>query len=432
MGLPRIALILAGSLAAATAAAQQTLVCPPAPAGRPCEAFHYHVAMYRPDSKQFVEIFAGTPFATQGACDRAREQYAAANTRVVDYLRSIKQNYEADRVGPCHCDMTDDKTTTVYLSDAQRTAQLRTAEEIKLRARERLLDHKLTTDSEIVKGIWADLPVTSLLATPKLAPLPQTAPAPVLTATEDLKTTKTIDTAKPQIAAMNLPLAEIAPPTPPAPPAAEAGAPASPPADPAASSPPVEATPAAEPTVEEVVAPEPAPSPVAAAAEPEEEALPSAEETAESFISYETQRIQNVLRAAASIEDEAVKSKIFEASMQRIQLLSNLRLLIEGSGVRSRLAAAARDAQSESARLAFIARLFSDRIGPHWAPKDASDVVFEIEPEIAAAPERILRDTTGSVSAEQKKRALYLVLAQTQPAEDQRLWLTSIVEGFLR
>jgi hypothetical protein len=423
MVLQRIAFLLAACLAAVAAVAQQPgLACPPAPAGRPCEAFHFHVAMYRPDSKTFVEFYAGAPFATQAACDRTREQYVAANTRVVEYLRSIKQNYDADRVGACHCDMTDDKTATVYLSDAQRVAQLRGAEEVKLRVREWLLDRKLTSDSEIVKGLWADAPVTPLLASPKFAPLPQTAPTPVLTAIEDLKATKTVETAKPQIAAMNLPLADI-------------GAPASPPADPAASTPPAEA-PAAEPTVEEVVVPEPAPVSeqaveTAPAAEPEPD-LPSAEETAESFISYETQRIQNVLRAAAAIEDEAIKSKIFEASMQRIQLLSNLRLLIEGSGVRSRLAAAARDAHNEGARIAFITRLFSDRIAPHWAPKDAADVVFEIEPTIATAPERILRDTTGTVTSDQKKRALYLVLAQTQPAEDQRLWLTSLIEGFLR
>ena len=118
--------------------------------------------------------------------------------------------------------------------------------------------------------------------------------------------------------------------------------------------------------------------------------------------------------------------------MQRIQLLSNLRLLIEGSGMRSRLAAAARDAQGESERMAVIARLFGERIRPHWAPKDAADVVFEIDPAIAAEPERALRDTTGGVSTDQKKQALYLVLAQTQPTEDQRLWLSSIVEGFLR
>ena len=59
-----------------------------------------------------------------------------------------------------------------------------------------------------------------------------------------------------------------------------------------------------------------------------EEDVQSAQEIAERFITYETQRIQNVLRASAGIAEESVKSKIFEACMQRIQLLSNLRLLI--------------------------------------------------------------------------------------------------------
>ncbi|MFP5247147.1 MAG: hypothetical protein ACLGH0_10675, partial [Thermoanaerobaculia bacterium] len=189
-------------------------------------------------------------------------------------------------------------------------------------------------------------------------------------------------------------------------------------------------------TTEEVVVAEPettaAPSEVETTTAAPEEDLQSAEETAEKFVSYETQRIQNVLRAAGAIADETVKSKIFEACMQRIQLLSNLRLLIEGSGMRSRLAAAARDADEEGERLALIARLFGEGVKPHWAPKDAADVVFDVDAEIASAPERALRDTTGRVSTAQKQQALYLVLAQTQPTEDQRLWLSSVVEGFLR
>jgi hypothetical protein len=198
------------------------------------------------------------------------------------------------------------------------------------------------------------------------------------------------------------------------------------------------ATSSAEPPPEEVVVTGPVETEPVAASEstiastvPEED-LVSAEETAERFVSYETQRIQNVLRAASAIADEEVKSKIFEACMQRIQLLSNLRLLIEGSGMRSRLAAAASEARGETERLSVITRLFGESIRPHWAPQDAADVIFDVAPEIAAAPERVLRDTTGGATIEQKKQALYLVLAQTQPTEDQRLWLSSVVEGFLR
>jgi len=158
----------------------------------------------------------------------------------------------------------------------------------------------------------------------------------------------------------------------------------------------------------------------------------SAQDTAEQFVSYETQRIQNVLKASAAIADEEVKSKIFETCMQRIQLLSNLRLLIEGSGMRGRLASAARSADSEDARLALMTKLFGDDVRKHWAPKDARDVVFDVESNIAADPDRVLRDSGGKYTPAQKRHALYLVLARTQPSEEQRLWLSAVVEEFLR
>jgi hypothetical protein len=437
-------LLLAGSLAALIAPvivdAQPTLVCSTAPAGRPCDAFHYHVQMYRPETKQFVDISGGNQFATQAACDRARDLQVANNAKVVEYFRDVReQQYEADRIGPCHCDMTIDRSAPNYLTDVQRTAQLRLAEEVRLRVREKLLDNKLTSESEIVKGLWSEPPLTPLLGGPRLVPPPQSAGGPILTATEDLKLTKTIDTSKPVPAAMDLPLVDIgagltaAAPAPAAP-VAEAPAPAaSSPAPAPASAPAHTEPPAEEVVVAAPAAPEPEPAadaPVASTVA--EEDMVSAEETAERFVTYETQRIQNVIRAASAIADENVKSKIFEACTERIQLLSNLRLLIEGSGMRSRLAIAARDAQGEGERLAVIARLFGENVKPHWAPKDAADVVFEIEPDVAAAPENALRDTTGRVTTEQKRHALYLVLAQTQPTEDQRLWLSTVVEGFFR
>jgi len=435
MTLRHLALLFVAGLSAA-ANAQQTLVCPTSPSGGACDAYHYHVAMYRPDTKQFVEMSGVNRFATQAACERAREIQMTANAKAVEYLRSIKQQYEADRTGPCHCDMTGDRSAPNYLADAQRTLQLRLVEEIRLRLRERLLDHKLTSDSEIVRGLWADPPATPILAGPRFVPVPQASAAAVLTATEDLRATTTLDSSKPVVAALDLPLVDLNEPV-----IAEATPAPDGSAEPSATTAetqPEAAAPAPrpEPPVEEVVVPaETEPQPTADthidSTVPEEDSL-SAEETAERFISYETQRIQNVLRAAGAIADENVKSRIFEACMQRIQLLSNLRLLIEGSGMRSRLAAAARDARQEDERLLLIGRLFGDDLKPHWAPRDATDVILDFEPDIAAAPERALRDTTGRMTLQQKKRALYLVLAQTQPTEDQRLWLSSVVEGFLR
>lgn len=413
MQIPRIAVFV---LAAVSASAQQVpLTCPPPPAGRPCEAFHYHVQMYRPDTKGFTELYAAPSFATQAACDRAREQAMAANAKIVDFYRVTKeQQYPADRFGACHCDMTMDKSSATYLGDAQRTMQLRTAEEIRLRVRERLLDNKVPGDSELIRGLYEEPPATPILGAPKLVPLPSVAAVPVVTSVDDLQPTKTLDTSKPTVAALDLPLVEIGGTAP----APVVAAPPPPPAETPVEETKVEPTPAVEHQ-------EPAP-------QAEEEPSSENEATAERFISYETQRIQNVLRASAAIADEKVKTKIFESCMQRIQLLSNLRLLIEGSGTRSRLAAAARDAETESQRLALVARLFGEGIRPHWAPKDASDVVFDVDAAVAAAPERALRDASGHFTSDQKKNALYLVLAQTQPTEDQRLWLSTVVEGFLR
>ena len=428
MHFPRIALLLACSLAALNAAAQ-ALTCPPAPAGRACEAFHYHVQMFRPDTRAFTEIWAGPRFATQAACDRAREQQVAANQKVAGYFRDVKkeERYQPDRVGTCHCDMSGEKSSATYLTPDQRNLQLRGVEDIRLRVRERLLDEKIAADSELMRALYSDPPATPSLGAPKLVPVATITPTPLVTAADDLRATKTLDTSKPTIAAMDLPLIELVP-----------GPPASPPADasassPAPSAPQAEEQPVEETRVEETPAVEEhAPESEPEEAEPSEEDQQSAEQTAERFISYETQRIQNVLRASSAIADENVKTRIFQACMERIQLLSNLRLLIEGSGMRSRLATAARDAQTEAQRLALVARLFGDSVKPHWAPSDASDVVFEIESSVASEPERALRDSTGRFTSDQKKRALYLVLAQTQPTEDQRLWLSTLMEGFLR
>jgi hypothetical protein len=416
MQFPRLFMLLAGTLVPLTAAAQ-SLVCPTAPAGRPCDAFHYHVSMYRPDNRTFAEVYAPAPFATTAACERARQQQVDANEKVVAFFRDVKeQKYPPDRFGPCHCDMSTERSSATYLTDQQRIAQLRTAEEIRLRVRERLLDNKVASNAEVILGLYAEPPSTPALAMQKVVPPPQTSAVAVSTSPDDLHPTLTLETSKPSVAALDLPLIAASGEEPLPPIRAVTAATIPPPA-------PIEETRVdTQATVETDETPE---------AETAEEQQ-SAEETAERFVSYETQRIQNVLRASGSIADENVKTRIFEAAMERIQLLSNLRAIIEGSGSGSRLASAARDVLTEDDRVKLVARIFGQDIRSHWAPKDASDVVFEIDSAIAAAPERVLRDNSGTYTAEQKKHALYVVLAKTQPTEDQRLWLSTVVEGFLR
>jgi hypothetical protein len=462
MRFPRLLLFAAVCIAAVPLAAQQpALTCASggSASGRGCELFHYHVVLYRPDTKQHVEISATPQFATQAACERARDAKIAANGKVVEFIRTLRQQqYDADRYGPCHCDMTSDKSNANFLADAQRTAQLRLAEEIRLRVRERLLDMKLVTDNEVVRSLDIDPPVTSLLGAPKLVPLPPTGQVTIATAPDDLRPTRTIDTSKPTVTALDLPLVDPLAEAPPAPPPPVAAADVATPVDPAAT-PPVTAPPAPSSTIDVSAAPvetAPAPPPAPEApidetvvevpvqAQPQavmpeaqgnedvsgEEDTQSAEEIAAKFIEYETQRINNVLQAASNITDPDLNTRIYQACIQRIHLLSNLRLLIEGAGTRSRLAGAARDASTEEERLALIGKLFGSEIKDHWAPSDAKDVIFDIEENVANAPERVLRDS--AFTAAQKKQALYLVLAQTEPTEDQRLWLSTVIEGFLR
>lgn len=160
--------------------------------------------------------------------------------------------------------------------------------------------------------------------------------------------------------------------------------------------------------------------------------MDSAEDVADSFVAYETQRIQNVIKASSVIADEAVKSKIYDACMQRSQLLSNLRALIEVSGAKSRLAANARVARTEDERLAFVSKLFGDDIKSHWAPKDATDVILEPRPDVDDDVVNVLRDAANKYNEQQKRRALYILLARGQPTEDQQLWLTTIADTFLQ
>ncbi len=455
-----VRLLLTMGVLLASAASGQLLDCPSS-ASRTTEPFHFHVQMYRPDTRGFLDVWGINDFASQSACERAREAAMKRNLAVVDYFKQVRgQNqYEPDRFGTCHADMSIDKANPRYLTDLQRTAQVRAAEDVRERVREQMLRAELPTDSEVFRDVG--LPVSApstLISGPKLVPIPQSAVVQTTYSPSDLKSTRAIETGKPAIANLDLPLvdavsgggtAPLATSTatpPPVQSAAEVPVAAEPKAaetvpqpvpSPAPAVAPAEtaaaATVATAPAVLPAPAAEPAPAPPASAAAPAStQSVESAEDVADSFVAYETQRIQSVLKASSVIADEAVKSKIYDACMQRIQLLSNLRALIEVSGAKSRLAANARAAHSEEERLQFVSRLFGDGMKSHWAPKDATDVILPPDPAVDEDVEHVLRDAAGKYSEQQKRRALYVLLSSGQPTEDQQLWLTTIVDSFLQ
>lgn len=445
----QVRFLLSMALLLASAASAQTLDCPSS-ASRTTEPFHFHVQMYRPDTRGFLDVWGINDFASQAACERARESAMKRNLAVVDYFKTARgeNQYEPDRFGTCHADMTFDKANPRYLTDLQRVAQIRSAEDIRQRVRERLLGAQMTTDNEIYRDVEPAAAVPpALISGPRFVAMPQAAVTQTVYSPADLKQTKAIETGKPAMASLDQPLVDpvplegaaaaitqVAPAQSTAAPQATASAavetklaetpaPAQPAPQPgpAADAPAAAATPAAPPA-----AAAPASNAVPAAAP-----IDSAEDVADSFVAYETQRIQNVIKASSVIADESVKSKIYDACMQRSQLLSNLRALIEVSGAKSRLAANARSARSEDDRLAFVSKLFGNDIRSHWAPKDATDVILEPRPEDDDVVS-VLRDGTNKYNEQQKRRALYILLARGQPTEDQQLWLTTIADTFLQ
>jgi hypothetical protein len=427
--------------ACAASALAQPLVCPPvaAVAGRPCETFHYHVLMFRPDNRGFIELYGINQFSSQAACDRARDLQFRRNMAVVEFFRTQRRAdwWKADTFGPCHCDMTVEAASANMLTESARWAQVQLANDVRQRVRERLLDAGVLSDSELIRGLAAPMVTAPLIGGPKLVTMPQpAATASTSNSPDDLRITKAVDASASSASSLDLPLADIALPgiALPVSPALPATAP-SPAPSPAPPADTPQPAPAPQPST---TAPVPAPTPTPASLGPppaiestvvvaDEPELPSPEDVADAFIGNESQRIQNVLKVSGSIGDEAVKAQVLDACTQRIQLLSNLRSIIVGSGAKSRLVAAANGAKKESERLDLVSKLFGSDVSPHWAPRDAEDVVFD--PGVTD-PERVLRDATAS--DQQKRHALYALLATTSPTEQQQLWLTSVIEGLLQ
>jgi len=420
------ALFVATALIAAglSPALAQPLLCPPvaSAAGKPCETFHFHVQLFRPEARDFVELYGINQFASMASCERARDAAFKRNMSVVEFMHTQRRDWwQADKFGPCHCDMTVEKASPNFLSEGTRTQQLRDAEEIRQRVRERLIDAKALPDSEVMRNIAPPLSATPLIGGPKFVSMPAPAAAAATpNSPDDLQITKAVDTAPSSATSLDLPLVDIPLPgiTPPAEVSAAAPVPVAP--APAAAEPP---KPAPAPLPQQTVQVTAEPATVVA----DEPDLPAPEDVADAFVSYESQRIQNVLKVSSEIGDETLKAKVLDACTQRIQLLSNLRSIIVGSGAKSRLVAAASAAKKESERVAVAAKLFGSDIPPHWAPKDAANVIFD--PGVAE-PERVLRD--ASASDEQKRHALYALLATSSPTEQQQMWLSIVIEGLLK
>lgn len=425
--------------------ATQGMVCPNSSAADApaCRVFHYHVQMWKPDSKTFVELSGLNSFGSISSCESARMTQMKANLAVVDSIHRVDNNpsFQPDRVGTCHCDMTLVSSNPNFLTDAARASQFRAAEEVMGKVKDKLLSEKLSADTDLVRmsrpaGTAGEISWNKGLTTPDPAELARVPPAP-LSADQIKDTTVATEGLRSAGGAAELTLVDV--PSPSGSPAARvaSGAASSPSASPTASPEPTRAEPPASEQPGEVPAAttsaSTAPSvgaenPLQA---PRTEPVVADDGAIDRFIEYETARVQAVLQANITVTDEALKRQIFAAAMQRLQLLSNLRAIIEGAEAKSRLGMAARQAINEESRLALVKKVFGASMVPHWAPREASQILVDIPGTIAADPVAVLRDSSGRYSIDEKRLALFAQLSRNSsltPTEE--LWLAGVIESF--
>src|SRR5437588_12597626 len=103
------ALFVATALIAAglSPALAQPLLCPPvaSAAGKPCETFHFHVQLFRPESRDFVEMYGINQFASMASCERARAAQINRNMTDGVYMHARPRDWRnADKLGPVRRD----------------------------------------------------------------------------------------------------------------------------------------------------------------------------------------------------------------------------------------------------------------------------------------------------------------------------------------
>lgn len=375
----------------------QPLTCPSSGASQQnCGTFHYHVQMWRPDTKTPTDVLGVNRFASMTACESARALEAQRNKAVIDFFKKLKPDgpEQLHRFGPCHCDQTIDRNSPVYLDESARAKQLRSYEEVNGRIRERLLDRGAATESEIVRSLAVPPPnIASTQWTKNVPQIPTGTPKVAATTTEaELKNTAIGTEAVTRTAVIDMPLAPIDLKT----------------LQPRVTSTPTEL------------------------AERETDEAEESESPADAYINYETARVDEIVKVSAAISDDALRTKIMEACMERLQLLTNLRSITEQAGPKSRLALAAIAAKDEAARIKLATQLFGPTMQTHWAPADAKNAVIEFPPDIVNDSIAVLRDPAGRYPEAQRKLALYFVLARNASlVSNQELWISETIDEFL-
>lgn len=372
-------LLIALLAAASTPAAAQTLTCATAASGD-CTMVHYHVRYWDPRTKIALEVLGQNDFATMEACEQARLRDEARNRAALEHLFKVapRMKTSANVYGPCHCDPTWTRGDPAFLPEATRLQLARSARSIDLAMLNLLVEHDLAPESELARR-YEPAPSTFRSADWPLGVVRATAPAAdhALGETpEPLMETTIIAQA------------------------------------------PVDAEPTRL-TLKEITYADVAGLTVTEATETPAAAGPD-------FLGSEIARFAALLER---VDELAQKDVVIGSCQERVQVLSNLQRLIETAGPSSRLARANRDRVADADRLRLVAELFGETVAAHWAPADPGTMDIAIPAAIDGDPLAVLRDTGGKFDTDQRKLALYRLLAgDANLTESQEVWLASMIE----
>lgn len=349
-----------------------------------CDTLHYHVSVWDPETKQSVELYGHNTFSTLEACEAAKKAEADLNAASVLHLQrnAPRVKMTPAKFGACHCDMTDQKSHPNFLDDARRTAMKKRERELELAMVELLVDNKATMDQETVRGYMSGSSALSV-STPYW---PREVAFVTVTGSKllDEAGTKLQPTTVQAVRATGVVGASI-----------ELAA--------------VELTPAYFGGGE------------AAATES------SVADVA--FLSAEMAHMSNLLQRVTENTDENAE-ELLERFNERIQVLTNLGKVAESGGERSRLAEAMRNAATEADRHGLIERLFGPLVARHWAPASPKEMGVPIPPAINSDPVAVLRDSSGRFSDEERKIALFSLMATNSDlTETEEIWLAGILDS---
>ncbi len=369
-----------------------TLVCSSASAqltcaasgSNQCDALHYHVGSWNPETRQHVEVYGQNSFSTLELCEAAKTAEAALDAAAISYLRKAapKMKTSSSKFGVCHCDLTEVKTHSNYLVQSRRDAMIRGHRELKLLMVELLVQEDATMDHEVVRAYLSGASAlgTSISYWPREATFIEARGSQILDESQTKMEPTAITSPKSAgivggsigLAAVNLDFKVFA-------------------------------------------------------AAPDESTEASVAEIP--FLGVEMSRISGILESIAESDDA---ESLLEAANVRIQILTNLRKVAESGGERSRLLSRMRAAATENERRLLISSMFGSLVAAHWAPADAKKMQFSIPASIRNDPVAILRDTTGRYTDDQRKLALFFFLsANAELTESEEIWVSNIIDGNL-